>query len=290
MSHKQTREHFLVALRRILKPLARLLIRAGVRFDEFADVARGVYVESAARDFDYASIPSRGRVATVTGLTRHQVDRYIDCTLPSTNTTSSDLLVEILQKWHTIPEYVGPYGIPRELEFEGPTERCFRSLVALIDPAADAGAALEELRRAGAVALADDTRLRAVSRSLLMSAPASPRFSEHFGSTLSRFATTLEYNMDARNTVKRLQRRVTADRGVPLELIPAFEKYARTKANEFLLDLDNWLASRVSAEAETDERLDAGVNVFLYIEPRTAEEPLPSMVHAAVKAKIDTTR
>jgi hypothetical protein len=278
VSQSLTHEHFLVALRRILRSLARLLIRADVRFDEFADLVRGVYVESAARDFSRPCLPSRERIAAVTGLTRRQVDRYIDRALPSASPTSADLLVEILQKWHTVPEYVGPYGIPRELEFARPAERCFRSLVTLVDPAADPGAALEELRRAGAIALVGDARLRAVSRSLLMSAPASPRFSEHFGSTLSRFAATLEYNMDPRNSDKRLQRRVTADRGLPLELVPEFEKYARSKATEFLLDLDNWLASRAADDADAGGRLDAGVNVFFHMEPPAREEPLAVLV------------
>lgn len=278
MSRKLTHKHFLAALRRILRPLARLLIRADIRFDEFAELARGVYVESAARDFRRPSLPSRERLAAVTGLTRREIDRYVDRSLPSANPTSADLLVEILQKWHTIPDYVGPYGIPRELEFSSPVERCFRSLVALIDPAADAGYALEELRRAGAVALAGDSRLRAVTRSLLISTPASPQFIEHFGVTLSRFATTMEFNMDPRNRDKRLQRRVTADRGLPLELVPAFEKYARGKATEFLLDLDNWLASQASDDAAADERLDAGVNVFFYMAPPVREQPLASLV------------
>ena len=43
-------EHLLVALRRILRPIVGILIRAGIRFEEFSDVARGVFVESAIRD------------------------------------------------------------------------------------------------------------------------------------------------------------------------------------------------------------------------------------------------
>lgn len=280
MNSKQAHGHFLVALRRILISLARLLIRSGVRFDEFAELARGVYVESAARDFGRSGIPSRTRIAAMAGLTRHQVDRYIDCTLPPASPTSADLLVEILHKWHTIPEYVGPYGVPRELEFATPADRCFRSLVALIDPSADPGAALEELRRSGAVALAGDARLRAVSRSLLMSGPGSPQFIEHFGTTLSRLAATMEYNMNPENTDKRLQRRVIADQGLPLELVPAFEKYARAKATEFLLDLDNWLATQVTDDPDAGERLDAGVNVFFYMEPPAKEKPLATLVSA----------
>ena len=278
MSVNPARKHLLVALRRILRPLAHLLIRTGIRFDEFAALAGRVYVESAARDFDRSSIPSRARIAAITGLTRSQVDSYVDYALPSTNPTSADLLVEILHRWHTVPEYVGPYGIPRELQFARPSERCFRSLVALIDPEADPGAALEDLRRAGAVASAGDAHFRAVSRSLMMSTLASPQLIEHFGITLSRLAATMEYNMDPRNTEKRLQRRVMADRGLPLDLVPAFEKHARSKAMDFLLELDNWLASQAIDESDDRERVDAGVNVFISVESPDQDCPLAALV------------
>jgi hypothetical protein len=37
-----------------------VLIRAGIRFDEFAELARGVFVETAIRDgLDNVSIPTR---------------------------------------------------------------------------------------------------------------------------------------------------------------------------------------------------------------------------------------
>lgn len=281
MSSKQTHDHLLVALRRILRPLARLLIRTGIRFNEFADLVGRVYVESAARDFDGTTIPSRARIASISGLTYRQVDQYVDCPLPSANPTSVDLLVEILHRWHTIPEYVGPYGVPRELEYESPPERCFRSLVALVDPAADPRTILEDLMRIGTVASASDGHLRAVSRSLLMSATASPQFIEHFGTTLSRLAATMEFNMDPRNTEKRLQRRVIADRGLPLSLVPAFERHARDRAMAFLLELDNWIATQATEGAADSDRIDAGVNVFLCVEPLEKEAPLAALASAS---------
>lgn len=266
MSSRQNHDHHLVALRKILRPLARLLIRAGIRADEFVDLAGEVYVESAARDFPRTTVPSRARIAAITGLTCHQVDQYVDRPSASTNPTSMDLLVEILHKWHTLPEYVGPYGVPRELEFSTPPERCFRSLVSFVDPAANPSAALDELRRTGAVASAGGNRVRAISRSLVMSTPASPQFIEHFGSTLSRFAATMEYNLDPRNPDRRLQRRVMADRGLAPEVVPEFEKHARSRAMSFLLELDNWLASQITEDSLKGDRVDAGVNVFFYLD------------------------
>lgn len=267
MSSGEVRKQLLYALRRVLKPLARLLIRAGIRFDEFADLARGVYVESAIRDgMQLPILPTRERIAAAAGVTRRQVDRYIDNegALPLVDPTLMGIAVEVLQKWHSIPEYSGPYGIPLELQFDVPADRCIRSLVALVLPKADPRVAIEELLRTGAVVPSGSKHFRAVSRSFVMPDPASPQLLEHFGRTLSRFAATLEYNTDPRHANKRLERRVAADRGLPAELIPEFEKYARGRAVDFLVELDNWLAPYVSEEGDSTDRIETGVNVFLY--------------------------
>lgn len=283
MTPSEVRKQLLYALRRVLGPLVRLLIRAGVRFDEFADLARGVYVETAIRDvIESPRVPSRGRVAGVTGVAMRQVDRYIDSegALPLADPAlmaMAVMAVEVLQKWHSTPEYAGPYGIPLELQFDTPADRCIRSLVALVVPNADPRVALEELLRIGAVVPAG-THFRVVSRSFVMPDPASPQVAEHYGTTLSRLAATLEYNMDSRHPNKRLERRVTVDRGLPVELIPEFEKYARTRAVAFLVELDNWLAPHASEESEGSDRIDVGVNVFLYVGSSARDEPLTSLL------------
>ena len=37
-------------LRKVLKPLVRILFRAGVRFDEFIELLRGIYIEMVIAD------------------------------------------------------------------------------------------------------------------------------------------------------------------------------------------------------------------------------------------------
>jgi hypothetical protein len=256
--------------------MARLLIRAGIRFNEFADLARGVYVETAIRDgIEGPKIPSRVRVAGITGLTRSQVDGYIDNegALPLVDPghmAIAAMAIEVLHKWHSTPEYAGPYGIPLELEFDMPADRCIRSLVAAVMPEADPRIVLEELLRIGAIAPSGDKHFRAISRSFVR--PLA-QLIEHFGRTLSRLAATLEYNMDPRYAAKRLERHVAVDQGLPAELVPEFEGYARGRALDFLVELDNWLAQALSDESEgTDtDRVETGVNVFLYADPRTPE-------------------
>lgn len=280
MNSSEIRDRMFFALRRLLRPIARLLIGAGIRFDEFAELARGVYVENAIRnESSRALLPTRERIAMITGLTAHQIDYYIDNegALPMADPTLAALLVEVLQKWHTIPPYAGPYGIPLELEFDAPADRCFRSLVALVNPAADPRMALQELLRTGAAMPSGEKHIRAVSRTLSMSDdPTSPQLIEHFGMTLSRLAATLEYNMYPEHHEKRLERSVIADRGLTHELVPEFETYVRGRAADFILELDNWLAPYASEEPDPRDRVDTGVNVFLYAEPPLTDDSFSS--------------
>jgi hypothetical protein len=284
MTSIEARKQLLYALRNVLRPIVRLLIRAGVRFDEFADLARGVYVESAIRDgANRFGSPTRERIAVLAGVTRHQVDYYIDNegALPSADPTMAAVLLEVLQKWHTDPQYGGPYGIPLELEFEAPTARNVRSLVGMVDSKANPGLILEELIRVGSVVYSGEKHFRAVSRAFMMPESMSPQQIEYFGNALTRLATTLEHNMNPRNTEKRLERFVVADRGLPIEAISAFEEYARAKTADFLVDLDNWLIPYSSADSASSERLSTGLNVFLYVEPPKNEDPLRSIMHNA---------
>jgi len=283
-------KQLLYALRRVLRPIIRILIRAGIRFDEFAELARGVYVESAIRDgLEHATSLTRARISVVTGVTRQQVNYYIDNdgALPSASPTLAGVLVEVLQKWHTDPQYVGPYGIPLELEFEVSSGRCFRSLVAVVDPTVSPGIVLEELLRVGSVTYSGEKHYRAVSRYFMMPEPMSPQQVEYFGNTLTRLAQTLEFNMNPRNSDKRVERFVIADRGLPAEILPQFASYARDRTSEFLLDLDNWLTPYSSAEdSDPSPRVATGLNVFLYVDPPVENQPLATLAQPAEEPRL----
>jgi hypothetical protein len=271
MSVSSLRGTLLYALRRALRPLARLLVYAGVRHEDFADIAKAVYIESAIRDFDFAfcNQPSRERIAALTGLTRSQINLYIDNEglRREQNNSLMFLVVEVLRLWHTNTNFLGPYGIPLELELESPKGRCFRSLVALADPSANALLVLQELLRTGAVFRSGAMHFRAVSRSVVLTEGLSPQRIEWHANGLSRLAATLEYNINIAHVEKRLERSVFTDRGLAPEVFPQFEKYAREKAEELLLDIDNWLASQDSSHADTEVPVSAGAYVFMHVDP-----------------------
>jgi Family of unknown function (DUF6502) len=275
------RKQLLYALRRVLRPIIRILIRAGIRFDEFAELARGVYVESAIRDgVEHPGTPTRQRIALATGVTRQQVDYYIENegALPAAEPTLARVAVEVLHRWYTDSEYLGPDGIPCELQVEG-AGQTFRSLVSNVDPSVTPGGILEELLHVGAVIHSGDEHFRPVTRSFVLSEPMSSQQMEYFGYSLTRLANTLEHNFNPGNPEKRLERFVAADRGLPQGLVPSFETFARERANHFLLDLDDWLAPYATVDlSEFGPRVNTGVNVFLFVEPPGDLTPLSSLI------------
>jgi hypothetical protein len=282
------RKQLLYAVRRVLRPIVKLMIRAGISYGEFADLARGVYVESAIRDRpEQANVPNRDRIAFVTGLTRQQVDYYVDNdgALPTASPTLARVVTEVLHKWHTDPQYLGPYGIPFELQIDAPSGPDFRSLVAQVNRQASAGLVLEELLRAGAVIYSGEKHFRTVTRWFILPESLSPDRIEYFGAALTHLAKTLEYNVSFQNAEdKRLERFVFADKGLPCSLMPSFETFARERANRFLAEVDDWLARYRNVEAtSSDASVDTGVHVFLYVDPASDPRPLSTLVQMARK-------
>lgn len=276
------------AVRRVLRPLIRLLIRSGFSFEEFADVARGAYVESIIRDSsDRAGVSlTRERVGLLAGLSTQQVDFYIEHQEALPPTERLHVAAEVLHRWFTDPRYLVPYGVPIELEFDASDQRSFRSLVSEVDPKTSAGLLLEELLRAGSVVYSGEKRFRVVSRYYIVPDAFSAQTIQSFGEKLVNLTKTLEHNFNALESEnKRLERSVFADRGLPESLLPSFEAYARERSSRFLDDVDDWLARCADGNATSPgSHVRAGVNIFLYVESSLNAGPLTGLVRAPRKA------
>jgi Family of unknown function (DUF6502) len=288
MTSSHARKQLLYALRQVLRPIVRILIRAGIRFDELSELARGVYIESAIRDgIDRAGPATRERIALATGVTRQQVDHYIENEgeLPVAEPTLARVAVQVLQKWHKDSHYLTADGTPIELEFEA-SARSVSGLVREVDPNVGPGMVLAELLRAGAVCSADEIHFRPLSRSLIPPETHAYRI-ESFGAALGRLAETLEYNFNPANAEnKRLERFVAIDKGLPQRVVPEFESFAKKRADQLLKELDDWLAPYSDTAADGfSPPVGTGVYVFLFLDtPSTAQELLSTLVQGLRKS------
>jgi hypothetical protein len=279
---KQPREQLLDTYRRVLRPLVRILVRAGVRYDEVLELVRRVFVESAVRDGLGDGVPlTRARISISTGVARRDVDRFIDKEddLPPSGKSMTRTLMEVLHKWHTDPQFVGPYGIPLELEMNSPKGKSFRELVHFVNPSVNPQDALEELVRFQSVVWSGETHFRAIARALKPVEEMSPAQLEFFGNALTRLADTVQFNIDPRNASKRLEQSVISDHGLPKEIVPVFEKYVRERVMELLVEIDNWLSpysTKESPHAEPPERI--GLAVFQFVDRPIDRQPMKDKV------------
>ncbi|MDA0707089.1 MAG: DUF6502 family protein [Proteobacteria bacterium] len=159
---RQILNAFLVAL----KPIARTLLRFGIGFREFSEIAKTAFVDVASNEYGLRGRPTNvSRVAVMTGLTRKEVSR-VRARIDSGHaqvTVKSTPLSKILHRWHSEDEFLDKAGRAAPLAFGG-EQNSFSSLVKQFGGDIPPGAMRTELKRVGAIEENEDGSLRVVSR------------------------------------------------------------------------------------------------------------------------------
>jgi len=152
----------------ILRPIAKILLRCGIGFREFAEVAKTAFVDVASSEYGLRGRPTNiSRIAVMTGLTRKEVRRLRDKIESGEHSlvVKSTPLCEVLHRWHSEPEFLNSTGKPKVLSFSGDCGS-FSSLVKKFGGDIPPGAMRTELKRVGALAEGDDGTLEVVKRSV----------------------------------------------------------------------------------------------------------------------------
>jgi hypothetical protein len=261
-------------LRKVLKPLVRILFRAGVRFDEFIELLRGIYVEIIIEDV--AAIEKQvttSRISILSGVPRRDVERLVasDELMKIPKPTDVQALAAILHRWHTDSAFLGPYGVPLEIPFSGSGGRSFLDLVNGSPTPIDPHSAFEQLLAAGVISRSGDTHVKVLSRSYVMPEPLSAEMLEHFGGAMTNLASTLHFNMTPHSPKKRLERSVFPVEGLPEEFQQEFDGYVRERAHAMLSEVDDWLADLSRRPLKNPSvRISTGVSVYQYVAPADA--------------------
>lgn len=266
----------LSAYRVLMQPLVRILVRHGVSYNEFNEVLKNVFVEVAERDFGIPGRkPSQSRVAILTGLTRKEVAKQkaiLDGDAELQDASNLNRVTKVLLGWHTDAEYTGPYGLPLELPFDPAEGLGITSLVRKYSGDMAPRAMLDELLRVGAVEKVAAGSFKVLTRAYV---PESlhPDALERLGGVIKNFVATVEFNTEkSAPGAGRFERVVFADNGLRIELLPSFDRLLRTKGQQLLVELDNWLSAQESSESS--ESLDdsdvttikTGVGIYHFIE------------------------
>jgi len=145
------------AILHLLRPLARVLLRHGVSYGTFADLAKWVFVDVADREFNVSGKKqTTSRVSVLTGLSRKEVARVqaIDAPDDEAIVQQYNRAARVISGWVRDAAFNDFDGNPALLPFEG--DKSFASLVKAYSGDMPARAILDELLRVKAVRVVDD--------------------------------------------------------------------------------------------------------------------------------------
>jgi hypothetical protein len=255
----------LAATRQWLKPLVHVLIRCGITWREFAEVAKTAYVEVATSQFGKRGRPTNvSRAAILTGLARREVriqrDRLDSGPEGLTGYVTKASLV--LSAWHLEPEFLDSAGKPALLALDG--EGATFSALLRRCGAGDIrpSTLLKELRSAKAIRVTEDGRLEPLQR-MYVPQKMDEQLIRLWGTVLADVATTYVHNLTRDSkTQPRFERAALNDR-VPASALPEFREFLNKEGQAFLERVDAWLlaheATGSAGSSKATIRLGAGV-------------------------------
>jgi hypothetical protein len=266
----QTNNNLLQAYRRVLRPMVRMLLGAGVRYEEFVNLARLVYVETAKTmaaetDPDVSSQQVAELAGVAPEATASLIEQHVEIVQKKLMMWT---LAEILHVWSTDALYLGPYGLPLDIEFERETGRCMVDLANRVHPDLCPRKSLDALIDSGTVFESAPGYFRIRSRVLLIPGDLSEASLENLALTHERLGRTFLGNLSGDPQRRLIQRTVQVDKGLPEEMLTEYLEQVEKRTQKMLIELDDWIGGRLGARYYGQgKRLATGVSVFHYFDP-----------------------
>ena len=261
------------AITNLLRPLVMFLLRNGVPYQTFADIAKRVYVDLATEKFDIPGRKqSKSRVAILTGLSRREVLRVKR--LPAQDDLGAleriNRAARVISGWVRDRRFSDESGQPTDLPFDGGNV-CFLQLVKSYSGDAPARAVLDELMRVGVVERTPDGRIRLLERSYIPKTREIDKIGI-LGSDTAYLIGTIDHNI-LRPEAPFFQRKVTYD-NLPIEALPKLKEQVGEEGQALLERMDRLMSERdrdVNPRVAGTGRVRAGVGIYYFQEEHGGE-------------------
>ncbi len=257
------------AVLKLLRPLVRILLRNGVPFGTFAELARWVYADVALQEFGLKGRkPSDSRASIVTGLSRKEIRRLRSLAMPQRDDSSGkyNRAARVITGWVRDRRFTDAKGRPRDLSFET-GKVSFMDLVKTFSGDVPARAILDELLNVGAVTLTEARKIRLVERAYV------PRTGEEeklaiLGTDVADLIQTIDCNLKGAPNAPLYQRKVAYD-NIPSEALAEFKQLSAHQAQRLLEHLDRYLARHdrdLNPAVEGTGRMRVGMGIYYFEE------------------------
>jgi hypothetical protein len=262
-----------ISLLRLLRPLVKIMLREGLTYSQFAAIAQMAFVESAAKDFVGKGMKSTASsVCALTGMTLSEVGSVL---VEQERFDSSELLevsnpfARVLHGWHNDRDYVGPYGFPVDLPFDG-SPLSFTNLTSRHAEGVSPQVVLKELMRVGAVTEVGFNVWKPLKQEYIEPS-LSPENLGRMASLVESLLSTLENNTRGkRDGTDLFERTMIVDAPLTSAQLLELQSHLKLVGGQFLQRIDTFAAvdlqEKMGIRAGEIADIRAGLQCFLYVE------------------------
>ncbi|WP_053981407.1 DUF6502 family protein [Marinagarivorans algicola] len=271
------------ALSNLLDPIAAMLLRNGVTFQEFTALAKGTYVAVAQRDFGVRGRPTNtAKVSALTGIDRKEVKRLKDLLAQGARVAEAregqDKMSRVVRGWYEDPEFLNEQGHPAHLLLDDGT-LSFKELARRYSGGLPFNVVLKELIRAGNVVELDGGALR-VLKPFYTPPGSDPQAMLRAGTVINELANTLLHNLylthESPKKTLRFERRASSNHILAKDA-QAFKDFLNHEGQAFLERVAQWIvAHQIDPNAQPPshnptEIVRLGVGVYGIESPNQGE-------------------
>ena len=269
-----------LALRRVLRPLVRLMLARAITYPYLCELLKALFVEVADRDFRIGGkTPTDSRVSLVTGVHRKEVNRLRQEMGPDAQTVPSvvSLGAQLVAVWLGSGRYLDEDGQPRPLArfaSEG-GELSFGALVAGVNSDIRPRVVLDEWLRLGVVHF-DEERRVCLNVQAFVPAQGFDEKAFYFGHNLHDHAAAAAHNLGGGGK-PFLERSVHYD-ALSAPSIAVLAAQSGQIGMKALLAINKSAMALESTDAgDTAPRQRMTFGIYFYTEPATPDrsEPAP---------------
>ncbi len=251
------------AVLRLLRPLARLLLKHGMPYGTFAELARKAYVDEG---FDHlqrsGKRPTVSGVSALTGLTRKETKALRESS-PIGNEKSAQRYsraIRVISGWVNDRQFHDEKGEPAALPFDG-ADNSFSALVKKYSGDIPPVAMLSVLETSQNVIAAGDSIVLKERAYIPMSTPVDKI--NILGTDVAELIGTIGHNLEVDPSQRFFQRKVS-NRAVRVDEMGTFRELSTRKSQELLEDYHAWLSSHEVDENDGDSDQVGYVAVGIY--------------------------
>lgn len=262
------------ACRRVLRPLASLLLRFGMTWKEFSDLSKATFVEAASEEFGIAGRPTNvSRVSILTGISRKEVKRQRDLlangAAPVRGKTTD--ATRLLSGWHQDKDFLDQNGKPLRLPEQG-GEHSFEALFQRYGGDIALPTMVKELLKTGAIRRHDDGRFEVLMR-YYQPAVADDENLQFAVNRIRDVIATMNNNVFADADHPPRFGGFAANDRIPRSVIAQFHAYLDVRGQAFLEEVDDWLTRHAMDVSESSEPL-ARVGISLFATEESIEKEI----------------